>query len=189
MAAPMRTGSPAQAGFTLLGLLFVIAGLGVAMAALGTSWHTAAQREKERELLFIGDQFRRAIESFWKMPLPEGTPRRLPRSVDELLEDPRFPHAVRHLRRAWRDPVTGDPEWGLLKDADGGLLGVYSLSDVEPFKRDGFPPIYMHFVDAQTLREWVFRIDPAQDAQKPPAGGGVPKPVNGSAPQGAISPE
>lgn len=185
----MRSGSRAQAGFTLLGLLFVIAGLGVGMAALGTAWHTAVQREKERELLFIGDQFRRAIESFWMMPLPEGTPRRLPRSIDELLEDPRFPHTVRHLRRAWRDPMTGDVKWGLLLDADGGLLGVYSLSDAEPFKGDGFPAAYIHFADAQTLREWVFRIDPGQDSQKPEVGGGVPRPAKGNAAQATISAE
>jgi hypothetical protein len=76
-------------GFTLLGLLFLVAGLGVAMAALGTVWHSAAQREKERDLLFAGDQYRRAIESFWNVPLPEGTPRRLPKHFAELLLDPR----------------------------------------------------------------------------------------------------
>lgn len=169
----MRTGSAFQAGFTLLGLLFVVAALGVGMAALGTIWHTAAQREKERELLFVGDQYRGAIESFWKMPLPEGTPRRLPRGIDELLEDPRFPHTVRHLRRAWRDPMTGKPEWGLLKDADGGLLGVHSLSDAEPFRRDGFPAIYLQFAEAQTYRDWVFSFDVAKDARKARPGGGA----------------
>lgn len=170
----MRTGRALQAGFTLLGLLFVIAALGVGMAALGTVWHTAAQREKEAELLFIGDQYRRAIESFWKMPLPEGTPRRLPREIDELLEDPRFPHTVRHLRRAWRDPMTGDPEWGVVRDADGGILGVHSRSEAEPFKRDGFPATYLHFAEARTYRDWVFRIDPRQDARKAQPVSGAP---------------
>jgi len=32
--------------------------MGVALAALGTMWHTASQREKERDLLFVGDQYR-----------------------------------------------------------------------------------------------------------------------------------
>ncbi len=170
----MRTGRSLQDGFTLIGLLFVIAALGVGMAALGAVWHTVAQREKERELLFVGDQYRRAIEAFWRMPLPEGMPRRLPREIGELLEDPRFPYTVRHLRRAWRDPMTGDPQWGLVRDADGGILGVHSLSEAEPFKRDGFSAAYLHFAEAQTCRDWIFRIDPGQDTQKAQPGSGAP---------------
>jgi type II secretory pathway pseudopilin PulG len=65
MARPTPTGSRlrgrTQRGFTLLGLLFLLAGMGVAMAALGTMWHTASQRDKERDLLFVGDQYRQAI--------------------------------------------------------------------------------------------------------------------------------
>lgn len=148
-----------QRGFTLLGLLFLVMGLGVAMAALGTVWYTAGQREKERDLLFIGDQYRRAIESFWQIPLPEGTPRRLPKDFSELLADPRFPDTVRHLRRAYRDPMTGSGEWGLLKGPDGGITGVYSLSESEPFKRANFPAAYVQFREAQSYRDWVFRFD------------------------------
>lgn len=148
-----------QGGFTLLGLLFLVAGLGVAMAALGTVWHTAAQREKERDLLFAGDQYRRAIESFWTVPLPVGTPRRLPKNFAELLLDPRFPQTVRHLRRPYRDPMTGSGEWGLLKGPDGGIAGVFSLSDGTPFKRANFPSAYASFEDAQSYREWLFRFD------------------------------
>lgn len=148
-----------QGGFTLLGLLFLVAGLGVAMAALGTVWHSAAQREKERDLLFVGDQYRRAIESFWSVPLPVGTPRRLPKHFAELLLDPRFPNTVRHLRRLYRDPMTGGAEWGLLKGPDGGIAGVVSLSDGEPFKRANFPSAYARFEDAQSYRDWVFQFE------------------------------
>jgi type II secretory pathway pseudopilin PulG len=153
----MRAGS--QSGFTLLGLLFLVAGLGVAMAALGTMWHTAAQREKERDLLFVGDQFRRAIESFWNVPLPVGAPRRLPRDFSELLADARFPDTVRHLRRVYRDPMTGNAEWGLVKQADGGFSGVYSLSEDRPFKSGEFPHPYESFEGVQAYREWVFNFD------------------------------
>lgn len=172
MACRMPTGS-AQRGFSLLGLLFVVAGLGVGMAALGTVWHTASQREKERELLFVGDQYRRAIESFWKVPLPVGTPRRLPKNFAELLLDPRFPQTVRHLRRVYRDPMTGGLEWGLLKDPDGGIAGVYSLAEGEPFKRANFPSAYAQFEEAQSYRDWIFRFDveKAQQGTEPAAKG------------------
>ncbi|MBU1223084.1 MAG: type II secretion system protein [Gammaproteobacteria bacterium] len=165
-----------QRGFTLLGLLFLVAGLGVAMAALGTVWHSAAQREKERDLLFAGDQYRRAVESFWNVPLPVGTPRRLPKNFAELLLDPRFPQTVRHLRHLYRDPMTGDAEWGLLKGPDGGISGVLSLSDGTPFKRANFPSDYARFEDAQSYRDWVFQFDvekaqnAGQGAKAAPAG-------------------
>ena len=163
MVRPTLTGKrvqrQVQGGFTLLGLLFLVAGLGVAMAALGTMWHTAAQREKERDLLFVGDQYRRAIESFWKIPLPVGTPRRLPKNFDELLSDPRFPTTVRHLRRLYRDPMTGGTEWGLVKEPDGGLSGVYSQSADMPFKRAGFAADYEQFREAESYRDWKFRFD------------------------------
>lgn len=145
-----------QTGFTLLGLLFLIAGLGVGLAALGTLWHTAVQREKERELLFVGDQYRRAIESFWTIPLPVGEPRRLPRSLEELLLDPRFPDTVRHLRRPYPDPMSGKPEWGLIRGAAGGIAGIHSLSDAKPFKTGNFPTAYASFSGQPHYRGWAF---------------------------------
>lgn len=160
MASLTVTGSTVsksgQSGFSLLALLFLIAGLGVAMAALGTMWHTASQREKEQELLFIGNQYRQAIESFWNRSPGD---RRLPRSLDELLIDPRFPNTVRHLRRIYPDPMTGKSEWGLVKEADGGISGVYSLSGKMPFKRAGFAAANEAFQDAGSYRDWLFRFD------------------------------
>lgn len=184
-----------QGGFTLLGLLFLVAGLGVGMAALGTMWHSAVQREKERDLLFAGDQYSQAIESFWSVPLPVGTPRRLPKNFAELLADPRFPDTVRHLRRVYRDPMTGSDEWGLLKGPDGGIAGVYSLSEGTPFKRANFPSAYAPFAEAQTYRDWVFRFDvekaerDAAQAAKAAAPAGAPArpatPVTQAAPASA----
>lgn len=163
MVRPTATGRAgqgrAQAGFSFLGLLFLLAGMGVALAALGTVWSTAAQREREQDLLFIGDQYRRAIESFWKIPLPVGTPRRLPKDFGELLEDPRFPKTVRHLRQVWHDPFTASREWGLVREPDGGFSAVYSLSAKEPLKRGNFPADYLQFNEARSYRDWVFRFD------------------------------
>jgi type II secretory pathway pseudopilin PulG len=145
-----------QSGFTLLGLLFLVAVIGVSMAALGTVWQTASQREKERDLLFAGDQYRRAIESFWNMPLPAGTPRRLPKNFDELIEDPRFQQTVRHLRRVYPDPMTRSVEWGVVKGPDGGIAGVYSLSEGKPFRKANFPSPYQAFDGQPAYSDWKF---------------------------------
>ncbi|MEW5770309.1 MAG: prepilin-type N-terminal cleavage/methylation domain-containing protein [Pseudomonadota bacterium] len=145
-----------QQGFTLLALLFAVALLGVGMAGLGTMWHTSLQREKEQELLFVGDQFRKAIESFWNNP-PPGQQKRLPSNLAELVLDPRFPGNVRHLRRLYLDPMSWTPEWGLEKDGGGGVIGVYSRSEGRPMKASGFAPAYESFAGATQYRGWVFR--------------------------------
>lgn len=150
-----------QTGFTFLALLFFVVALGVGMAAIGTLWHTAAQREKEKELLFVGDQYRRAIESFWQAA-PKGA-ERLPKSLDELLLDPRNPQSVRHLRRLYPDPMTGKTEWGLKKDPDGGIRGVFSLSTGMPRKRANFPYPYDAFAEQLTYAGWLFAADNLPD--------------------------
>jgi len=154
----MSTHPRRQDGFTFLWLLFLVAGLGVGMAAVGTLWHTAAQREKEKQLLFVGNEYRRAIESFQKIPLPAGQQDRLPKTLDQLLLDPRFQHTVRHLRRLYPDPITGNEEWGLLKDAQGGISGVFSQSENTPFKKQNFPTANAEFADKDEYRQWLFAV-------------------------------
>jgi type II secretory pathway pseudopilin PulG len=145
-----------ETGFTLLVVLFLIAGFGVALAALGTLWQTHAQREKEAELLFIGDQYRQAIEHYYQ--LTPGTAKHYPSSFDALLRDTRFPTTVRHLRRLYRDPITGSEEWGLEKNTGGEITGVHSLSDKEPRKKAGFPPAYANFEGKLKYSDWVFNV-------------------------------
>lgn len=146
-----------QRGFTLVWVMFFVAILGVAMAAVGTVWQTTVQREKERELLFVGDQYRRAIESFWNVSLPQGQARRLPKNLEELLRDPRFPNTIRHLRRLYKDPMTGSVEWGLVKGPNPGIAGVYSLSEKAPRKTGNFPASYAIFSGARKYSSWVFQ--------------------------------
>ena len=43
-----------QAGFSYMGLLAIIAIAGIGMAGTGLVWHQDAQREREKELLFVG---------------------------------------------------------------------------------------------------------------------------------------
>ncbi len=160
-----------QDGFTLIGLLFLVAGLGVAMAALGTVWHTQAQREKEAELLFIGGQFARAIASYQRMT--PGAEKKYPPNLEALLADARFPNTVRHLRRLYRDPISGAREWGLTRDEAGGITGIYSRSERKPMKKAGFGPGQEGFADAETYKDWLF----VASAPSP-----TPTPENATAP-------
>jgi len=144
-----------QNGFTLIGLLIIVAVLGIALAAVGHVWQTSAQREQEQELLFIGDAFRQALKSY-EEHTPEGLPSR-PTNLQSLLQDPRFSTPVRHLRKLYRDPFTGSTQWGLLKEADG-IRGVFSLSTRQPLKTQGFSDENSSFVGKKRYADWVFAL-------------------------------
>jgi type II secretory pathway pseudopilin PulG len=149
----MRTGDDWQAGFTLLAVLFMVAALGVGLAALGHVWETHARREKEAELLFVGHQYRRAIEAYY-LATP-GPDRTYPKSLEDLLLDRRFPQVVRHLRRLYPDPITGKGEWGLVKEGQG-IKGVHSLSADKPLKQAGFDAADKAFEGKAAYSDWKF---------------------------------
>jgi type II secretory pathway pseudopilin PulG len=141
-------------GFTYLGLMIFVALLGIGLALVGQVWHTAVVREKERELLFIGGQIRKAIEAFRaRNPAADDG---YPKSFDELLRDPHQPGIQRHLRKLYTDPLTGNAEWGLIRSPRGGIAGVYSLGKGAPLKQGNFPAQYEQFASAESYGEWTF---------------------------------
>jgi type II secretory pathway pseudopilin PulG len=143
-----------QSGFTYLAALLAVALMGTGLAAIGGVWHTAQQREKERELLFVGHQFCKAIETYYqKTP---GVGKRYPRNLEVLLQDDRFLVPMRHLRQVYADPLTGKTEWGTVPAADGGIMGVYSLSEDEPVKTGGFADADREFEGKSKYAEWKF---------------------------------
>ena len=150
-----------ERGFSYLVLLFAVAIAAAGMAGTGIVWHTANQREKEVELLYIGNQIRNAIASY-NLRTP-GNLRRYPASLEELVKDPRFPATVRHLRKLYRDPMTGTTEWGLITAPGGGIMGVYSTSAAAPLKRADFDLPNRIFEDrtrslgeTMTYKDWQF---------------------------------
>lgn len=154
-------------GYTYLGVLLLVLVTSAGAATLGPLWSTAVQRERERELLAIGDEFRRAIGSY--RALAVNGRREYPRTLDDLLRDPRVPGVRRHLRRVYADPVTGQPAWGLIAAPEGGIMGVHSLSQRAPRQRAGFPEADAAFAQAERHADWLFVVrEPARPA--PPAG-------------------
>lgn len=143
-----------QAGFTYLGLLFLLAAIGVGLAQVGIMWSTAEQREKERQLLFVGAQFRAAIRSYHE--LTPGAVKRYPASLDDLLEDRRLPVVRRHLRRIYVDPMTASTDWGLVMAPDGGIMGVFSKSERAPLKVANFRDAERAFEGKSRYSEWKF---------------------------------
>lgn len=158
-----------QRGFTYIGLLIFIAILGIGLAASGVVFHQQSQREKENELLFVGDQIRHAIAQYYEKS-PGGN-KRFPQALGDLLLDQRYPAMQRYLRRVYKDPMIGSKEWELLRAPDGGIIGVHSSSKEEPLKRDNFPAGYEDFKDSKSYVDWKFVYAvPVEDP--PPAGNG-----------------
>lgn len=148
--------SRGNGGFTYLGLMLAIAVSSAALAAGVEVWHTALKREKERELLFVGDQFRRAIELYYRA----APGRKYPLSLEDLLKDPRQPGVRRYLRRLYRDPVSGKAEWGLIMAPGGGIMGVHSLSEEAPLKIGNFAERYQDFEGKTQYSQWMFVYQP-----------------------------
>jgi type II secretory pathway pseudopilin PulG len=142
-----------ERGFTYLGLMFMVAVLGLTATMASTLWSTASQRDKERELVFAGQQIRQAIERYHQHVT--GPEARYPRQLEDLLRDDRLPITARHLRRIYLDPITGQPEWGLVRRADGGIVGVHSLSDRKPMQGTTLAAMFGTGPDT-TYREWRF---------------------------------
>ena len=91
-----------------MGVLMLIAIAGIGMAGVGLVWHQNAQRENEKELLFVGEEYRRAIGSYYESS--PAAAKQFPSSLDDLLLDQRFPNAKRHIRKLYADPITRNKE-------------------------------------------------------------------------------
>lgn len=150
-----------MAGFTYMGLLFFIAIMSITLAMAATLWSFAQQREKERELLFVGHQFRRAIGLYYERT--PGTVKRYPASLEDLLQDNRYVNTQHYLRRIYTDPITQRQDWGLVPAPDGGIMGVYSKSSDASIKTGNFAEEDRLLEGAKRYVEWKFvyvRIPP-----------------------------
>lgn len=143
-----------QAGFSYLWVLLLVAFMGVGLTVAVEIDSTVVQRDREKELLIIGRQFRTAIGRYYETQSPGGK-REYPATLDDLLQDNRAPGIKRHLRKVFVDPMTGKAEWGLVR-IGGRIAGVHSLSDKMPIKQDGFEAEDMNLRGKQKYAEWVF---------------------------------
>lgn len=162
----MRSGRPTQrhAGFAYVLLLIGVAVTGLVASASLSLGATMARRDAERELLFVGLAYEQALRSYAGVAHAGGANvgGRGPQTLDDLLRDPRVPGIRRHLRQRYADPLTGKDQWGLVTDASGGIVGIYSLAEGRPIQQSGFDPRMAHLEAADSYRQWVFGLPAAQ---------------------------
>lgn len=157
---PMRSGSVArpQYGLAYLFLLIAVAVMGGAAATTVQMGSSMSRQAAERQLLQVGAQFANALESYaTATPAGQAT---APRELTQLLRDDRYPSTVRHLRRIYDDPLTGSAEWGLVRDAQGMIVGVHSLAEGEPIVQSGFPERFQFFAGVASYKDWIFLKTP-----------------------------
>jgi type II secretory pathway pseudopilin PulG len=137
-----------------MGALILVAVMGAGLAAYGGLASHAVQRDKEAELLFRGNQYRQAIEAYYRKE------QRYPKALDELIEDKRYPTPAHHLRKLYPDPITGRAEWGTMDAPGGGIMGVFSKSEAQPIKTGTFTLANKTFADAKRYADWQFFYAP-----------------------------
>jgi len=231
-------------GFVYLWALFAVALAGIVMAGTGQVWQAKSQREKEAELLYIGEEFRKAIMSYYNTG-----PKQYPESLEDLLEDKRTPAIKRHLRKIYTDPITNTAEWAIVEESPPGnnlasnksaasgnspapnksltpgnssassdslapnnnpapnsatasssslisssinkrIIGVYSLSEKKPIKKDKFPEHFAKFSEALTYQDWKFAYKPGDTSgsTKPAETQSKPNATSPFAPQSSSKP-
>ena len=167
----MRRGERARrraGGFTYVGLLAVIVLIGLMLGAAGEVAVTAARRDREAQLLWVGHEYRAAIWRYWNQT------RTYPQALQELLGSaPDAPVQVRCIRHLYPDPMTNAVDWVLVPAPNGGIMGVASSSKRAPLKADHFDEADKSFKDATSYGDWQFTFAPSvvrpsgQSAAKP----------------------
>jgi type II secretory pathway pseudopilin PulG len=158
-APPRRLNVKQQHGFTMAAVLAAM--LIVALSAQGVMTYVSqqAQRERELDLLRIGQAYAQAIGTFYESS--PGNLKRWPRSLDDLVEDKRFVGVKRHLREIYADPITRLPDWGMVMSEDGGIAGVYSKADAKPIRSAPIELDAITLPAASRYADWQFVYRPA----------------------------
>jgi type II secretory pathway pseudopilin PulG len=107
-----RRAQPDEQGYVLLIIMMMLAILLIMLTEALPSVYTEAQREREKELIFRGQQYARAIYLFHLQF------NRYPTSVKQLLDT----NGLRFLRRAYRDPMARNGKWRFIHATANGII-------------------------------------------------------------------
>ena len=198
----MKIGS--QAGYTYAAVLLAVFAAALASAGGMHLFGNEVRREREAELMFVGDSIRRALERYHAKNPAGLYP--FPRDLEWLLLDPNQPSLQRYLRRIYDDPMR-EPGvqsasataggWVLIRDSNGLIVGVHSGSMREPLRKDGFIKRYEGFRQARRYADWKFiaaggvpALDPTSLAESglASAQAGIRPPAEPNAPGRPIAP-
>jgi len=142
-----------QQGMVYLWALFLVFLLGLMLGKGLEVYSTLVKREKEADLLYIGNLYRQAIYSYY-LSSP-GYQKKFPEKLTDLLKDPRYLTNRRYLRQLYRDPMT-QQAFTEVMSPEGGIMGVSSSSTKNPIKQGGFTTVNSGFGQAEHYSDWQF---------------------------------
>lgn len=128
-----------EGGYSLVALLLVMSLLALFAAAASENVRQQAQREREKEAIFRGEQVSDAIRAYYRYKGAQGTTS-LPTSIDDLLDGiPRGTKKLQILRvEAAKDPLSSSGEWKYIEPTSQDLAGFVKSLTVYS---GGTPPI------------------------------------------------
>lgn len=149
LSQPVLVGSRrSEAGYTLVALLAMMTVLALFAMAVAPSLQQQAQREREQEAIFRGEQVADAIRAYYRYrsaTVRAVSDQALPRSMDDLLQGIPVPGGSKNRQilrpSAARDPLTADGEWRFVLPRSESLIDfqqsiMFYTNNVIPQVRD-----------------------------------------------------
>ena len=137
-----------EAGYTLVALLALMTVVALFAMAAAPSIQQQAQREREREAIFRGEQIADAIRAYYRYKLNTSRivgDQALPTSMDQLLQGIPIPGGSKNRQilrvSAARDPLTIEGEWRFILPRSESLIDfqqsiMFYTGNVLPPTRD-----------------------------------------------------
>ena len=129
-----------ERGYALVALLIVISLMALFAMAATANVKQQAQREREKEAIFRGEQVADAISSYYRSKGASGV-NSLPTNMDQLLEGIQIPGRTKKLQilrtSAAKDPLSSSGEWKFITPSSQDMAGLVKNLTVYT---DGVPP-------------------------------------------------
>ena len=129
-----RAGRSTEAGFTLAGVIVIMTIMMIVVAyTVPRMWSTVMKRERERQTIYIMQQYAKAIANF---RLKNNT---YPTSPQQL-KDARQPRMIRGVKGEYVDPLTGEVDWLVIPQAAAASLPAHGGTNINGTQGPPPPP-------------------------------------------------
>lgn len=109
---------------------------------------------KERRLIAAADEIVTALKAY--RDASPGTAKEFPQELADLMRDPRMLADKGYLTVLPVDPISLRQEWGTIRDKDGRVIGVHSLSTGSPT----WIGTLLSLQSGATYKDWQFKVSP-----------------------------
>ncbi|MGH9703108.1 MAG: hypothetical protein ACRD4K_07010, partial [Candidatus Acidiferrales bacterium] len=108
-----RRNSSRESGYALMLVAFMAALMIIAAVTVELSWLTEGKRDKEAEMIWRGEQYKRGVRLYYhKLG-------KFPQSMDDLVKGNGSLH---FMRKAYKDPTASDGNWRMIYVTPAGQL-------------------------------------------------------------------